>query len=71
MSIWSIFGDILYEQALIKEKNKEKVQQAKDKYWEACKLPRKLKKKERKIALVDYNFWLSLGEFHNNMFNFN
>lgn len=61
-----ILAKILAEQALIQIHNEEKIQQAIDKYWDACKYPRKIKKRMRKEATKDYNFWMSLKEFYNN-----
>ena len=43
-----------------REANKRKIQEAVDKYWDACKYPRKKKKKMRKEAQRDYNFWVSI-----------
>lgn len=45
-----------------KDSNQEKIDAAIQKYWDACKYPRKKKKQMRKEALRDYNFYLSLQE---------
>ena len=38
----------------------DKIDAAIQKYWDACKYPRKKKKQMRKEALKDYNFYRSL-----------
>jgi len=50
--------------------NKRKIQEAVDKYWEACKYPRKKKKKMRKEAQRDYNFWVSIDKWYEKEFSF-
>lgn len=52
------------------EMNKEKIELAKKKYWDAVNLPRKKKKKARKIALNDYNFWIWVDKTLSVDFNF-
>ena len=64
----NIFANLLVEQSVISLKNGEKVQECIDKYWDAVILPRKLKKKVRKQANEDYNFWCSIRDYHNAMF---
>lgn len=63
-----ILARVLAEQALIEIHNEQKIQEAIDKYWEACKYPRKIKKRMRKEANKDYNFWMSLKEYYKNPF---
>ena len=43
-----------------RDSNQDKIDAAIQKYWDACKYPRKKKKQMRKEALRDYNFYLSL-----------
>ena len=50
--------------------NKRKIQEAVDKYWEACKYPRKKKKKMRKEAQRDYIFWVSIDKWYEKEFGF-
>ena len=50
--------------------NKRKIQEAVDKYWEACKYPRKKKKKMRKEAQRDYSFWVSIDKWYEKEFGF-
>jgi hypothetical protein len=50
--------------------NKRKIQEAVDKYWEACKYPRKKKKKMRKEAQREYSFWVSIDKWHEKEFGF-
>ncbi len=57
----------LADQVEIQHKNKEKVQECVDRYFDAAKYPRKLKKKIRKRANKDYQFWTAIGEWHNNL----
>ena len=45
-----------------RDSNQDKIDAAIQKYWDACKYPRKKKKQMRKEALKDYNFYLSLQE---------
>ena len=46
-----------------RDSNQEKIDAAIEKYWDACKYPRKIKKKKmRKEAQKEYNFWVSLQE---------
>lgn len=62
------FGNLISEKEEINEKNETKVQECIDKWINAKNLPRKLKKKVRKQANKDYNFWLNLNEYYNNLF---
>lgn len=41
---------------------KSRANKAAEKYWDACKYPRKKKKKIRKEARVDYYFYMSISE---------
>ena len=50
--------------------NKRKMQEAVDKYWEACKYPRKKKKKMRKEAQKEYDFWFSIDVWYQKEFEF-
>lgn len=43
-----------------KESNQEQIDAAIQKYWDACKYPRKKKKQMRKEAQKQYNFYISL-----------
>lgn len=43
------------------EKFKEKAEEARKKYWNACKYPRKVKKQMRKEAIAEYNFYIQLS----------
>ena len=45
-----------------RDSNQEKIDAAIQKYWDACKYPRKKKKQMRKEAQKEYNFYLSLQE---------
>ena len=45
------------------KENKEKKDEAVKKYWDACKLPRKQKKKARKEANYEYRFWVGLQKW--------
>lgn len=50
--------------------NKRKIQEAIDKHWEACKYPRKKKKKMRKEAQKEYSFWVSIDKWYEKEFKF-
>jgi hypothetical protein len=50
--------------------NKRKIQEAIDKYWDACKYPRKKKKKMRKEAQIDYSFWININNWYEKEFGF-
>ena len=52
----------------VNKANKRKIQEAVDKYWEACKYPRKKKKKMRKEAQKEYNFWVSIDNWYEKEF---
>ncbi len=54
----------------VNKANKRKIQEAVDKYWDACKYPRKKKKKMRKEAQRDYNFWVSIDKWYEQEFGF-
>lgn len=69
MGMINTYINFMLSQEVIAFKNEEKVQECIDKYWNAMKLPRKLKKKVRKEAKRDYSFWKSLGKYHNSLFN--
>jgi hypothetical protein len=45
-----------------RDSNQEKIDAAIKKYWDACKYPRKTKKKLRKEAQKEYDFYISLQE---------
>lgn len=61
--------DFLNDQEIIKEKNKQKQQEAIDMWHAAKKFPRKTKKKMRKVANYDYNFWVAMGNYHDSFFS--
>ena len=44
------------------EEFKKRAEQAQKKYWDACKYPRKVKKKMRKEAIAEYNFYTQLSK---------
>ena len=46
--------------SIMDEFYEEKAEKARQLYWDACKYPRKKKKKIRKIAKLDYQFYTSL-----------
>lgn len=46
----------------------QRIQEAIDLYWEACKYPRKKKKAMRKKAQADYSFYKSLDNFQKQQF---
>ena len=50
--------------------NKRKIQEAVYKYWDACKYPRKKKKKMRKEAQKEYDFWVSIDKWYEQEFSF-
>lgn len=52
----------------VRSKNEEKMEEARQMYWDACKYPRKKKKAMRKQALKDFNFWAGLNEMYNRHF---
>ena len=45
-----------------RDSNQEKIDAAIQKYWDACKYPRKKKKQMRKEAQKEYDFWVSLQQ---------
>ena len=69
-SLGSVLMMAISEMEQAHEANKQKIQEAVDKYWDACKYPRKKKKKMRKEALRDYNFWVSIDKWHEKEFGF-
>lgn len=68
------FGSMLMEVSTEMEEankaNKRKIQEAVDKYWDACKYPRKKKKKMRKEAQKEYDFWVSIDKWYEQEFSF-
>ena len=50
--------------------NKSKIKEAVDKYWDACKYPRKKKKKIRMEALKEYEFWVNIDKWYEQEFGF-
>lgn len=68
------FGSMLMEVTAEMEEankaNKRKMQEAVDKYWEACKYLRKKKKKMRKEAQKEYDFWFSIDLWYQKEFSF-
>jgi hypothetical protein len=70
MYLHSFITNFLTEQEDISDKNKEKIEAAKYKYFNSGYLPRKKKKKAKQDALKDYNFWKSLDNWHSNLFQF-
>jgi len=59
------------EQDQISELGKKKLEEIKQQWIDAKHLPRKKKKKLRKILQKEYYFYKQLNDWHNNMFNFN
>ena len=61
MNILNAFLTLSMEYIVENEKRnirfKEKQQEAKKLYWDACKYPRKKKKAIRKQAIADYRFY--------------
>ena len=45
------------------------VEQAREKYFGAASYPRKTKKRIKKEALADFNFWNSIDNWHNEFLN--
>ncbi len=68
------FGSMLMEVSAEMEEankaNKRKIQEAVDKYWDACKYPRKKKKQMRKEAQREYSFWVSIDKWYEKEFGF-
>ena len=68
------FGSMLMEVSAEMEEankaNKRKIQEAVDKYWDACKYPRKKKNKMRKEAQREYSFWVSIDKWYEQEFSF-
>lgn len=69
MSLGSIFGaymlfsqDFITRQKEMSEHFEKEAEEAKKKYWDACKYPRKTKKKMRKEALVDFSLYTELAK---------
>jgi hypothetical protein len=54
-----------------REKTQEKINDAIKLYHLAKTYPRKKKKKLKKEALYEYNFWIGIREFEKVQFNFN
>ena len=67
-----MFGSILMNVSVEIEEankaNKHKIQEAVDKYWDACKYPRKKKKKIRTEALKEYEFWINIDKWYEQEF---
>jgi hypothetical protein len=70
MGIKSIlpFAQILGQTHDIKAMQDERIEEARVRYWDACKYPRKKKKAMRKIAKFDFHFWSELREMFNDRF---
>ena len=49
--------------------NKQKIDAAIKRYWDAAQLPRKQKKRERKLANQDYQFWKGLQRWDEEFMN--
>lgn len=64
----AMIGEALMTMGIIESMNEQKVQEAIDLYWEACKYPRKKKKAMRKKAQADYSFWKSMDNFEKQHF---
>lgn len=68
-SFYSVMlGEALITMGMMESMNEQKVQEAIDLYWEACKYPRKKKKAMRKKAQADYSFWKSMDNFQKQEF---
>lgn len=65
----SIGMSFLDDQREIKRKNEDKLSLLKKEYWETVKLPRKKKKMARKRIEREYQFWYSLGKWHDEIFH--
>ncbi len=68
MILKGIYHTTINQLSFFNEKNAEKQQECVDKYIQAKNLPRKQKKKVRKYAQKDYNFWLNLDAWQKNTF---
>ena len=68
MSLFSMMIPFMVEMEDCRAKNKEKIKEAKDLYWKACEMPRKKKKKARKVAYRDCCFWVSIDEHFNKIY---
>lgn len=70
----TIFGlsiqQFLDEQEQIAKKNQDKIDQCIKIYKDAAKYPRKKKKAIRRLAHQDYQFWMIMSQWHNNIFKF-
>lgn len=69
-SIGAMLIQVINEMEEANKANKRKIQEAVDKYWEACKYPRKKKKQMRKEAQREYSFWVSIDKWHEKEFGF-
>lgn len=63
----SIGMSFLEDQREIKRKNEEKLSLLRKEYRETVNLPRKKKKAARKRIESDYQFWYSLGKWHDEL----
>jgi hypothetical protein len=66
----SILMQVSNEMEGANKANKRKIQEAVDKYWDACKYPRKKKKQMRKEAQREYSFWVSIDKWYEQEFSF-
>jgi predicted transcriptional regulator len=66
----SMLMEVSSEMEEANKANKRKIQEAVDKYWDACNYPRKKKKKMRKEAQRDYSFWVSIDKWYEKEFSF-
>ena len=53
----------LAQQKLVNQEFDNRAEAAKQAYWDACKLPRKQKKKARKEAIFNYNFYKAIQQW--------
>ena len=60
----NLFAGIYLLSRAIYSRNEDLKEQARKEYWDACKYPRKKKKKLRKEALLKYYIACSLTDFH-------
>lgn len=60
MSLISIFHSFLREQHEMNIEFERRANEALKRYYNARKLPRKMKKRVRKEAIIDFNFYKSI-----------
>jgi hypothetical protein len=64
----AMIGEALMTMGIMESMGEQRIQEAIDLYWEACKYPRKKKKAMRKKAQADYSFYKSLDNFQKQEF---